>query len=141
VFTGDKYWGKFSWDGKDTIKDFEDNDGGKKGYYDKHKSDDKLVFCKEDLDDAVKDKKVDHDWIKDGHLNPKYFTDDKDHPYEKGADHHFVWDRKEGHDTGTLYFDANGEYKGHQYGDLVKLADIHIVGKGDLDATDILVAY
>jgi hypothetical protein len=138
AFTGDKYWGGFSWDGKDTIKDFEDNDGGKKGHYDKYKSDDKLVFCKDDLDHAVKDKKY-HDWVKDGHLNEKYFTDDKDHKQpDYKADHHFVWDRDKG-DTGTLYFDADGEKGGHDYG-LVKLAEITIVGKGDLDATDILVA-
>jgi hypothetical protein len=139
AFTGDKNWGKFNWDGPDKIKDFEDNDS-KKGYYDKYKSDDKLVFCKDDLDDAVKDKKY-HDWVKDGHLNPKYFTDEKSHHYEKwekpgDVDHHFIWDGKEG----KLYFDANGEQNGHSYGDLVKLADITIVGKGDLDASEILVA-
>lgn len=145
AFTGDKYGGKFSWDGRDTIYDFEDNDGGKKGHYDKYKSDDKLVFCKDDLDDAVKDNKKYHDWEKDGHLNPKYFTDEKSHHYGKwekpgDVDHHFVWDRKEGDYKGTLYFDANGEQGGHLKGDLVKLAEITIVGKGDLDATDILVA-
>lgn len=138
AFTGEKSYGKFNWDGPDKIKDFEDNDGGKKGHYDKYKSDDKLVFCKDDLDDAVKDKKY-HDWVKDGHLNEKYFTDDKDHKPDYKADHHFVWDRDKGDDTGTLYFDADGEKGGHDYG-LVKLAEITIVGKGDLDATDILVA-
>ncbi|PTR16452.1 hemolysin type calcium-binding protein [Nitrosospira sp. Nsp2] len=145
AFTGDKNGGKFNWDGPDKIKDFEDNDP-KHGRddYDKGKSDDKLVFCKDDLDDAVKDKKY-HDWEKDGHLNPKYFTDEKSHHYEKwekpgDIDHHFVWDRKGGSDTGTLYFDADGEQGGHSYG-LVKLAEITIVGKGDLDASDILVAY
>lgn len=48
AFNGDKSWGRFNWDGPGKIKDFEDNDS-KKGYYDKHKSDDKLVFCKVDL--------------------------------------------------------------------------------------------
>jgi hypothetical protein len=143
AFTGDSYWGKFNWDGPDKIKDFEDNDPKKSwDHYDKYKSDDKLVFCKEDLDDAVKDKKY-HDWVKDGHLNEKYFTNDKDHDhkhdYDYKTDHHFVWDRDKGDDTGTLYFDADGEKGGHDYG-LVKLAEITIVGKGDLDATDILVA-
>jgi hypothetical protein len=37
-------------------------------------------------------------------------------------------------------FDANGEQNGHPYGDLVKLADITIMGRGDLDASDILIA-
>lgn len=144
AFTGDKNWGYFNWDGPDTIKDFEDNDPKHRwDDYSKNKSDDKLVFCKDDLNDAVKDKKY-HDWEKDGHLNPKYFTDEKSHHYEKwekpgDVDHHFVWDRKDGSYTGTLYFDANGEKDGH-YGDLVKLAEITIVGKGDLDASDILVA-
>jgi hypothetical protein len=140
AFTGDSYWGKFNWDGPDKIKDFEDNDPKKSwDHYDKYKSDDKLVFCKEDLDHAVKDKKY-HDWVKDGHLNEKYFTDEKyHHKSDDYVDHHFVWDRKEDSNTGTLYFDADGEYGGHKDG-LVKLAEITIVGKGDLDATDILVA-